>query len=169
MTNMKTLLALSMLVLQPTVAKAAPYFRLIDLAHPKVVGGAFVNVEDSGDSSLGTAVALVTHSVKDGCAVPSFVCMDWVPLSAGFSHNGGKTLLGLGTSVNLAPIFKATLLKGLVAVTGKGSYKGLKSSLGSVPIKGPDVTVSFGPTLLVSPTERWKGYFRMFCGAAWQF
>lgn len=166
---MKTLLTVVALTLALEIpASAAPYFRPLDLASPHFVAGAFVDPQDPGNSAAGSALALVTHSTVDGCLLPSVVCEDWTPLAVGLSVNGGKVLVGAGPSVNLAPIFKAGLLRGLNALTAEESYLGLKSSLGSVPISGPDVTMSFGPAWVFSPTENWKGYFRVFAGAAWR-
>lgn len=150
-------------------AYAAPYLRLIDPSHPVVISGAFVDPVNPGESAAGSSLALVTHSTRDGCLFPTITCEDWVPLAAGFSMNGGKAWLSIGPSFNLAPMVKALSLRGLNAITKDDSYMGLKSSLGSVPITGPDVTVSFGPALVISPSESWKGRFRIFAGAGWRF
>jgi hypothetical protein len=163
-----TFAAFLLLVLAATSARATPYFRPLDLASPHIVAGAFIDPKDPGNSAAGSALALVTHSTTDGCLLPSIVCEDWTPLAVGFSVNGGRVLIGAGPSVNLAPVFKSLALRGLNAVTGEENYLGLKSSLGSVPITGPDVTMSFGPAWVVSPSENWKGYFRVFAGAAWR-
>lgn len=150
-------------------ASANPYFRPINLAHPQISAGAYVDPVNPGQSAAGTSVALVTHSTTDGCAMPTIVCEDWTPMAVGFSVNGGKTLLGVGPSFNLAPVVKSALLHGISAITKEESYRGLKSSLGSNPITGPDITMSFGPAWVISPTENWKGYFRVFAGGAWRF
>ncbi len=165
------LLALIVALLAALAApsKAAPYFRPLDLAHPHLSAGAYVDPVAPGQTSAGTSVALITHSVADGCEFPTVVCMDWTPLAAGFSVNGGRYLVGIGPSWNLAPVFKAFALKGLNMVTKPESYAGLKDSLGSVPIAGPDVTMSFGPAFVLSPQENWKGYCRIFAGGMWRF
>ena len=159
---------LALLVLVPSLAQAA-YFRPIDPAHPQLNAGAYVDVEAPGNTSFGTVVALVTHSTRDGCALPTIICEDWTPLAAGFAVNGGKFLFGIGPSVHLAPIIKAGLFKALVASTADESYSGLKNSLSSVSMKGPDLTMSMGPAYVLSPTENWKGYFRVFAGGMWKF
>lgn len=163
----KTLLAVVLSCLGAR-AQGAPYLRPLDLSRPHIIGGAYIDPATPGSSAVGSAVGLLTHSTVDGCLLPSVVCEDWTPMAAGFSVNGGRVLLGVGPSVNLAPLAKAGLLRGLNAITDEGSYQNLKSSLGSVPIGGPDVTMSFGPAWVVSPTENWKGYFRIFVGAAWR-
>lgn len=163
------MIAAALAVLLAAPASAGPYLRLIDISKPHIVAGAYIDPKDVGQSAAGTAVALVTHSTTDGCMFPSIVCEDWTPLVAGFSVNGGRVLLGVGPSWNLAPIVKAVALKGLNAITNEGSYGNLKSTLGSVPITGPDITTSFGPAWVVSPSERWKGYLRVFAGAQWRF
>ena len=157
-----------LLLLLPSLAHAS-YFRPIDPSHPQLNAGAYVDVETPGNTAFGTAVALVTHAVRDGCALPTLICEDWTPLAAGFSVNGGRFLIGVGPSFNLAPVVKSAILASVDAFTADNSYQGLKSSLGSVPISGPDVTMSFGPSWVLSPTENWKGYFRIFAGGMWRF
>ena len=161
---MKTLL----LLLVPSLAQAV-YFRPIDLSHPQLNAGAYVDVGNLNNTAFVTAIAIITHSVRDGCALPTIVCEDWTPLAVGFSANSGKVLLGFGPSVNLAPIVKAGLFSLLTASTDEDNYTGLKNSLSSVPLKGPDITMSFGPAFVLSPAENWSGYFRMFAGGAWKF
>lgn len=157
------------LLLAAGSANAQPYFRPIDLAHPRISAGAYVDPITPGQSAVGSALALVTHSTKDGCLLPTIVCEDWTPMAVGFSVNGGHALFGIGPSFNLAPLVKSALLSAVNAVTAEDTYKGLKSSLGSEPITGPDVTMSFGPAWVISPTENYKGYFRIFAGGAWRF
>jgi hypothetical protein len=160
---------LAVLMFVASSVQATPYLRLIDPTHPIVISGAFIDPINPGQTSAGSALALVTHSTRDGCMLPTIVCEDWVPLSAGFSANGGNAWLSLGPSMNLAPLMKAMALRGVNVLTKDGDYQGLKSSLGSVPIGGPDVTISFGPAWVVSPKENWKGRFRIFAGAGWRF
>ncbi len=147
-------------------AKAEPYFRLLDLAKPKITAGAFVDPVNPENSAVGSMLAIATHSTADGCALPTIVCEDWTPLAVGFSANSGKALLAVGPSVNLAPLTKSLLLKAIGRVEG---YDGVKSALGSERLDRKDLSVSFGPNLVLSPTEKWKGYFRVFAGASWAF
>lgn len=146
-----------------------PYFRPLDPAHPHLSGGALVDPVTPGNTSLGTSLALITHSPADGCVLPSLVCESWSPLTVGFSANAGRALLSVGPSVNLAPLVKAGLLQALNAVTLDENYRGLKSTLSSEPLSKSDLAMAFGPNYVLSPTEKWKGYFRIFAGGAWRF
>lgn len=161
-------------------AAAAPYFRLIDPAKPVRVAGAYVDPSSPGQTSYGTAVALVTHATADGCLMPTIVCEDWSPAMAGFSYNAGRFQFNIGPAINLAPIAKAALLRALGVVTREDQLVGLKSTLGSEPIvrgASGDLRVSFGPALNVAPVEhgvvlplsQWKGRARIFAGAELKF
>lgn len=161
-------LALGFILLAST-AQAAPYFRLLDLAKPQVSAGALVDPENSGNSSAASMLAVVSHSTRDGCLLPSVVCEDWTLLAVGVSANSGKTLLALGPSINVAPLAKALLLRGLNAVSAPETLPGVKESLGSVPLDRSDISVAFGPTWVLSPTENWKGAIRIFAGGSWRF
>lgn len=164
---MKTMIAA--LLLMPCLAHAAPYFRLLDLAKPQISAGAFIDPTDPGNSSVGSMLTIVSHSTRDGCLLPSITCEDWVPLSVGFAEKNGKAIFAIGPSINLAPLAKSLLLRGFNAVTESGSYPGVKASLWSESLDRQDISVSFGPALAVAPLESWKGYLRMFVGAAWRF
>ena len=150
-------------------ANAAPYFRIIDPLKPQISAGAFIDASDPGNSSVGSMLALVTHSTRDGCLMPSITCEDWVPFAVGFAEKNGKAIFAVGPSINLAPLAKSLLLRGFNAVTDSWSYAGVKASLGSESLDRQDISVSFGPALAVAPLEAWKGYFRVFVGAAWKF
>lgn len=150
-------------------AAAGPYLRPLDLNSPKFIAGAYIDPETIGASEAATAIALATHANEDGCALPSIVCTDWTPLAAGAAINGGKVKFAFGPIFNLAPVLKSAALKGLNAVTADESFANLKSSLGSVPINGPDLTVSVGPAWVIAPLEKWKGYFRVFIGGELRF
>lgn len=175
---MRMLLALVVLSGISGSANAGPYFRLIDPNHPYKIAGVFIDPRDTGETSVGTAVALVTHSVKDGgCLLPSLICEDWSPAVAGLSVNGGRVQFNMGPAVNLTPVAKLGLFRILTAVTKDDSLRDLKSTLSSQPIGGPDVSTSFGPALNFSPIEHgvitpvnsWHGRFVVFAGAALRF
>ncbi len=153
----------------PAAAPVRRYFRPLDLAHPRFIAGGYLDPETVESSEGGTAVALFTHATEDGCRLPSFVCMDWTPIAAGVVTNGGKFKFAFGPIINLAPLLKSLALKGLNATTKDESFGNLKSTLGSVPIHGPDVTVSIGPAWVLAPLENWKGYFRIFMGGELRF
>lgn len=157
------------LLFAAATAKATPYFRIMDPAHPHLSAGAFVDPIEPGNTSAGTSLALVTHSPADGCLLPTFVCENWSPLTVGFSANAGRALLGVGPSFNVAPVLKAGLLKVVDTITAEDKYLGLKSSLSSEPLSKSDLSTAIGPNLVFSPSERWKGRLSLFCGAAWRF
>lgn len=164
-------------VLLASTSYASPYFRPIDPAHVHQVLGGFIDPNSPGNSSAGTAYALATHSVKDGCLMPSIVCEDWSPAMLGFSVNAGRVQVSIGPAVNLTPLAKLGLLKVLEAATAQDALAGVKGLLGSQPIGGPDVSMSFGPALAIAPVQggvvlpvnRWQGQFRIFAGAALSF
>lgn len=168
---------ITMLMFLPTLSFAGAYFRLIDLTHIHEVAGALIDPITLGNTSGVTAVALVTHSVRDGCILPSVVCEDWSPLMAGLSIRAGQVQLSVGPAVNLTPLAKLGLLSLVNQITKEDSLLGLKSVLGSQPISGPDLSISFGPALAVSPVDhgviipvnQWKGKPRLFAGAALSF
>lgn len=162
-------IAAAILALLAITGRAAPYLRPLDLNSPKFIAGAYLDPATVGASEAGTAVALLTHATEDGCGLPSLVCTDWTPLAAGAVMNAGRVKFAIGPVFNVAPVFKSLALKGLNAATTEGSFANLKSSLGSVPVTGPDVTVSIGPAWVVSPSERWRGFFRIFMGGELKF
>lgn len=167
---MKNLLLAAMFVVFTAVSsEATAYFRLIDPAHPHLSAGAFIDPVTPGDTSAGTSLALITHSPVDGCYLPSVVCENWAPLTVGVSAHSGRVLLGVGPSFNLAPLVKAGLLKVVNAVTQEDHYQNLKSLLSSEPLSQSDLSISFGPDLVLNPSEKWKGHLLIFTGAAWRF
>lgn len=172
-----TLIAVVSALLLAAIPADAGYFRLIDPARPHKVVGAFIDPTDLDATSAGTAVALVTHSTSDGCFMPSVICEDWSPLMAGLSYNAGRFQFNAGPALNLTPLAKRGILGMLNLLTADETISGVKSLLGSEPVNGPDVSVSFGPALAVTPIERgiilplnqWRGKFRVFAGAALKF
>lgn len=164
-------------VLSGSNVQAGPYFRLMDPAHPHKVAGAFIDPVNPGNTSVGTAFAIITHSVKDGCLMPRVTCENWSPLVAGLSVNGGRVQFNAGPAMNLTPAVKIGIWHILNSATNSDTLSGIKSMLSSQPIGGPDVSFSFGPALAVAPIERgvilpinaWKGKFRIFSGAAFRF
>lgn len=165
------------LLLLASSAQAGPYFRLLDINNVQRSAGAYVDPFNPSNTSAGTAIALITHSTKDGCAFPSIVCEDWSPLTAGFSANAGRLQFNLGPVVNVAPLVKAGAKAILDQVTNEDSLLGVKSVLGSEPIGGSTPSIAFGPALAVTPIqhgvilpiEKWQGKLRIFAGAAWRF
>ena len=164
---MKLLLLAAVAVsLSLTDAQAAPYFRLLDLRKPQVSAGAFLDPQDVSQTSVGSVLAVITHSPKDGCFLPRIACVDWTPLGLGYSAGGGHHRLTLGPSANLAPIVKAALYRALLNLSQSDRYAGLKSTL-SPSRSETDLTVAFGPSWVVSPTA--PPGLRVFAGGSWSF
>ena len=165
-------------LLLATNAAAGPYFRLIDPEHVQRSAGAYVDPVNSGNTSAGTATALITHSVRDGgCLLPAVVCEDWSPLTVGFSVRAGHLDFNLGPVVNLTPLVKSGLLATLNVLTRDEVLSGVKSALGSESLDKSTPSIAFGPNLGVAPIQnggvlsplKWQGKFRIFAGAAWAF
>ena len=165
---------LLVLLLLPCQAFASPYFRLFDYRSPKISAGLWTE-PSGGPSSYGSAVALITHSAKDG----SFFGLhsDWSPLAIGGGYSNGTGFMAMGPSANLAPATKTLIVKGLDLLGGE-RFSNLRQLLAPVPDgKGPDISVAFGPQMLWRPIEngtclsvdRWRGHFTFFSGAAWSF
>lgn len=150
-------------------AAAGPYFRPLDLSRPHFIAGAYLDPEKIGSSEGGTAIALATHANEDGCYLPSIVCTDWTPLAAGAIAGQGKVKFAFGPVFNVAPVLKSLALKGINAITEPESFRNVKETLGSVSITGPDATVSIGPSWVIAPQERFKGYVRFFFGGELRF
>lgn len=157
--------AISMLLV-PSV-KAAPYFRLLDPAHPQLNAGTYVGVGKGGQTTGGVYLPLITHSQKDGYLL--FKGEDWSLLGIGGSGNLNNFTLNIGPAFNLAPSIKSLLLAGLSAITAPGNYANLKSMLSPNPDAPSDVSISLGPTLSLSPQQNWKGSYATFLGAAFKF
>lgn len=157
-------------------AHAEPYFRWADPAHVYKTAGAYVDPSAPGKSSYGTAVALVTHSPRDGCLLPTVVCEDWSPAMAGLSYNAGRFEFNVGPVANAAPAARAGLLGLVRGVTRDDQLTGLKDVLaGAHDVDG--VAIAFGPALNLAPIVRgvilpvteWAPKFRIFAGAALKF
>lgn len=152
-------------------AAQAAYFRLAirpaDKGYLYESFGAFVDPVEPGQSSVAKQVALVSHSPKDGCMFPTIVCEDWSPLALGFGVNSGRFLFGLGPSINMAPVMRGVALALLRSSTAEDTLPGLKATLQPVP--DSKLTLAISPSLVLSPTEAWKGRFKIFVGPAWRF
>jgi hypothetical protein len=156
-------------------AQAAPYFRLIDPAHPAISAGVYADPTGKDLPSYGSSVALITHSTKDGSLLEA-IQTDWSPLTIGGGYGGGQAFMAIGPSANLAPAVKSLAVKALDIVAA-GKYENLRQLLSPVPGGGPDINIAFGPALLLRPVEDghmlapglWKGRLRIFAGAAWRF
>lgn len=162
----RILLAASLLAAVSAPAAARPYFRLLDLSKPQTSVGAFIDPADVKETLAGSAVAVITHSPKDGCLLPRLACVDWTPFGMGYAAGGGHHRLTVGPSANLAPMVKAGLYGLLERFSNPDRYLGLKSTLAPVR-SGRDFSVAFGPAWVVSPTA--PPSFRVFTGAAWYF
>ena len=161
----RLLVCLSLLA---STANASPYFRLLDLSRPQINAGYFMD-PNKGTGTGGAMLAVVTHSPKDGCLLPSITCESWTPLAIGGSFLGSERFLAIGPSVNLAPIVKAGLRYALNAATRGDSYTNLKELLSEPENAEHDLSAAFGPQFVLAPDQRWKGYFRLFVGGAWSF
>lgn len=145
-------------------AQAYPYLRPIDISHPVKIVGFYVDPLAPGQTSLGTAVALITHSTKDGCLLPSVICEDWAPLTTGFSVNAGKLLWNIGPVANIAPWVQTGLSK-------------LPHMGWIAPDPQAATSISFGPQLnvnpvahgVVLPVNQWAPRFIVFTGGIMHF
>lgn len=159
-----------------TQAKATPYFRLLDPAHPQVSAGVWSDPVHASPPVFGSAVAIITHKAGEGGAVIQSIQSDWSPLSIGGGYGGGEAFIAMGASANLSPVVKAFMLRGLDLVAA-GKYANVRQLLAPKPGDGPDINIAFGPQFLFMPIEagnavpvnRWRGRFVLFAGAAWEF
>ncbi len=158
----KLIVAVSLMIVGK--AQAAPYFRPIDLAHIQQSGGVYYGTDGRGQA--GTAVALITHSTKDGCLLPSVVCEDWSPLTFGGTFTGPNKLLAIGPSFNLAPLIKAGGLGLLNSVTKPETLSGVKEALASP--HSDAIKLALSVNWAYDPAGN-KGYLKFFVGPAWQF
>lgn len=142
---------------------APHYFRLLDLNHPQVNAGTFLDLK--GNVSPGVEVAVITHAAKDGYFI--LPGEDWTALAIGF-ETGPEKALTFGPSVNLSGPVKAVLLSGL-NYAAPNDYTNLKSVLAPVQEGGRDVSLSLGPALVVQPFKGFRSYVRLFLGGAWRF
>ncbi len=155
---MKKLIAVILMLAAP--AAAAPYFRLLDISHPKPVIGALIAPEALGDSEAASLLPIFTHSPKDGCLLPSIVCEEWTPLAVGASINAGKITLDVAPLANVLPWMSAAI--GALP----GDWGWLQEILS--PKNATPVTFSAGPVWQYRQITN-KGYFRVFTGLALQF
>lgn len=152
------------LLLIPSVARANPYFRPLDISHPKFVLGALLAPENLKNSAASSMTPLITHSPKDGCILPSFVCEDWTPLAIGGSMNAGKITFDVAPLFNVLPWMQS----GARAIT-PSKWTGLVDAL--TPVQDPEaapVTFSAGPAWEYQQATN-KGFFRVFAGLALHF
>jgi hypothetical protein len=171
------MMVLVVVLILAETAFAKPYFRLLDLKNPYRVAGAYIDPEEPKLTAAGSAIALITHSTRDGCALPWIVCTDWSPAMLGFSYSAGRYQANVGPAINMTPLTKAIILRVVNATTKEDKALALKSILGSEPVSGPDVSFAFGPALQVEPVahgvvlpfNEWRGKLRIFTGASLQF
>lgn len=147
------------------------YFRPLDLGHLQMVAGALLDPLGSGANDAIGLAPLINHSPKDGCLFPTIVCEDWSLLAVGVGGNlRSDPYLAAGPIINLMPVGKAILLRGLSAVTREGQAANVKDGLKpSLDSSGLDVSISGGPMWVLKPQENFKGYFRLFLGGALKF
>lgn len=150
-----------------SMAQASPYFRLIDVSRPQVIAGAFYDPANGKGTQAGSAVALITHSPKDGCLLPAIVCEDWSPLIIGGTFTGPNKLFAIGPSFNLAPLVNGGLLALLNKVTNDGYANELKALLSSS--SSQNLKLSLSVTYALAPGQNYKGYIKFFTGPSWQF
>lgn len=162
---------IAVLMFSAVSANAGNYFRLIDPNHPQISIGRFVDFSD-GKHADGASVALITHSQKDGCAVPVF-CTDWTPLSAGgaLDKGLGGSYASVGTSANLLPATKTLILSLINATAKESQFTNVKSLLAPPEMGTLDITVAFGPHYGLVFPEGSKPVWMLtwFLGAAWVF
>lgn len=139
------------------------YFRLLDLAHPTLNAGTFLDLK--GNVAAGFEVAVITHSARDGYFI--LPGEDWTLLAVGFLTGPDKAV-AIGPSVNLSGPVKAVLLAG-VNYLAPNDYANLKGILAPAQEGGRDVSLSLGPALVVKPFEGFRSYVRLFLGGAWKF
>lgn len=156
----KGFLSLILAFVVPAHAMAAPYFRLIDLAHPQPVGGALLDPTSLGNSEAAALLPLVTHSPQDGCLTPSIVCADWSPLAVGASMNAGQVTLNVAPIANVLPWMQTLALK-VIPESWAGTRAVFRKGDGGV-------TFSAGPVWQYRQSTN-KGYFKVFTGLALHF
>lgn len=145
-----------------STANAAPYFRLLDPAHPRPVVGALIDPSALGQTESASLLPLITHSPADGCLFPTVLCEDWSPLSVGASMNAGKATFDVAPLANVLPWMK-TAGQALVPQ----GWTVLRSVVDYNP-SGDAVTFSAGPVWEYSQLNN-HGYFKVFTGLALQF
>lgn len=129
-------------------AKAA-YFSLLDLKSPQTTVEAVIYPNKLTGTQMGSFLNVVNHSTANGCLLPKVVCEDWSLLQIGGTFTGPNKIFGLGPQFNLLPFM------------GLNSVVHLPANI--------DLTGSAGPKWLVSPEERWKGYFAVTVGGSLKF
>jgi hypothetical protein len=157
-------LALALLFVA-TSAQAGPYFRVIDPAHPKIAAGACADPVNVGNSSQCSLVSVVSHSHNDGFLL--FPGEDWSLLGIGYALSGEQKALIGGPSVNLSAVpLDATTWAMQKLYPGSAATLMLETAQKAAALS--PLNVSFGPMWMYDPVAN-HGYFRLFCGAAWQF
>jgi hypothetical protein len=185
---MTRLLLAAALAASASVASAAPYFRLLDPAHPQV-GASFLISPKSPGATIGvTDVALVTHSPADGTVIPDawrpyVPPVAWTPLQLGAGGSlRGDAIVAPGTSANLAPAVAALLLRG-VGASSSGWAQALQAALtgtgpGQIRLGVAFAGLAVRNGTIQSAKEAFPGRglgeivgnsARLDCGAAWRF
>ena len=142
-------------------ANAGPYFRLLDPSHPTPVVGALIDPLNLDQTEAASLLPIITHSPKDGCALPSIVCEDWSPLAIGASMNAGKITLNIAPLFNVLPWVQAA-----ASAVVPDSWTSVHKIIASNPDQS--VTFSAGPVWQYRQIGN-KGYFKIFTGLALHF
>jgi hypothetical protein len=167
---MKKLTIVVLLMMMWCQVQAAPYFRLMDPAHPQTSAGAFFDLK--GHSDGGAILALITHAPADGCLIPA-VCDGWAPLAIGgtMGQGLGGPSLAIGSSFNMLPITKAGLLALINAITNKSQFSNIKELLAPPALGLPDLAICIGPqySLVIESLNRMKMVPTIFAGGTLKF
>src|SRR5262249_45371407 len=129
------------------------------LQHPYMIAGALIDPKTLKNTSGGSLLAVVHHSPKDGCLMPSIVCEDWAPVATGASMNAGKITFDVGPVFNVLPWMETEAS----SLLPDGNVKSLIA-----PMPNSPVTFSAGPMWEYQQLTN-KGYFKVFTGLALQF
>jgi len=155
-------LLVAILLLSAGIADAG-YFRFFDPNHPQPAVGAFKNLK-TGDGAVGFLIPVITHSPKDGCLLPSIVCLDWSPLAIGAKKRGDTGDIAVGAGFNLLPLVQGLGTKVLDLIVSKPAAPGLRELLKPTQSGSTvDIRISLWPSLLWD-TEHHKTYSNIFVG-----
>lgn len=160
---MRNTLLLAALALAVSSAHAAPYFRVINPAHPEPVVGALIDPAHIDESEATSLLPIFTHSPADGCLLPSIVCEEWTPLAVGASINSGKVTFDVAPLANVLPWMQ----NGLAAVIPAG-WAWAHKVLAAGGDNTDPITFSAGPVWEYSQLRN-KGSFKIFTGLALHF